>query len=153
MKKSRLLVAFLFGAVLAVGIIAIRESAGQERPSITVYKSPTCGCCSKWVDHLEENGFDVTSIDTDDVAMMKARYGVPGDLTSCHTALVGGYVVEGHVPAAEIHRLLEERPEIAGLAVPGMPMGSPGMEGARTDAYDVVSFQNNGGGRAVFASY
>lgn len=152
MKKSSLLAAFLVGVVIAMGIIAVRASAGPDGPSITVYKSPTCGCCAKWVDHLEENGFDVKAIDTDDVSMIKARYGLPGDLASCHTALVDGYVVEGHVPAAEIKQMLSEEAEVAGLAVPGMPMGSPGMEGPRTDEYDVVAFQKDGS-RSVYASY
>lgn len=151
MKKSTLLAAFLVGAVIAAGIITIRESVGQEFPTVTVYKSPTCGCCVKWVDHLEENGFRVKSIDTQDVAVLKARYGVPGDLTSCHTAVVDGYVVEGHVPAEEIKRMLTEEADVAGLTVPGMPMGSPGMEGPRTDSYDIIAFQKDGR-RSIYAS-
>lgn len=151
MKKSYLLAAFVVGALIAAGAISLRPSSGQASPSITVYKSPTCGCCAKWVDHLEANGFDVESIDTRETALMKARYGVPHDLTSCHTAVVEGYVVEGHVPAEEILKMLEEDPDIAGLAVPGMPMGSPGMEGARVDAYDILAFQKDGT-RSVYAS-
>lgn len=152
MKKSNLLAAFLVGVVVALGIIAVRASAGPDGPSITVYKSPTCGCCAKWIDHLEENGFDVKAIDTNEGSLLKARYGVPGDLASCHTALVEGYVVEGHVPAAEIKKMLNEEAQLAGLAVPGMPMGSPGMEGPRTDSYDVVAFQKDGR-RSIYASY
>lgn len=153
MKKSRLLAAFAVGALIAVGIIAFRQSAGQSQPAITVYKSPTCGCCANWVDHLEANGFDVRTVDTHETAKMKMRYGVPGDLRSCHTALVDGYVIEGHVPAGEIKTMLEEKPEVAGLAVPGMPIGSPGMEqGDRIDPYDVIAFQKNGK-RTVFASH
>jgi hypothetical protein len=152
MKPSRLLAAFLAGAVIALGILAVRASTGPDGPSITVYKSPTCGCCAAWVDHLEENGFDVATIDTDEGSMLKARYGVPADLTSCHTALVEGYVVEGHVPAGEIEKMLNEEADVAGLAVPGMPMGSPGMEGSRVDAYDVMAFQKDGS-RSVYASY
>ena len=151
MKKSRLFAAFAVGACIAVAIIAFRQSSGQDLPAITVYKSPTCGCCAKWVDHLEESGFDVRAIDTHETAKMKMRYGVPGDLSSCHTALVDGYVVEGHVPAEEIKKMLAEDPEIAGLAVPGMPMGSPGMEGSRTDPYNVIAFTKDGQ-RSVFAS-
>lgn len=151
MKKSRLFAAFVVGACIAVAIIAFRQSSGQDLPAITVYKSPTCGCCANWVDHLEESGFDVKPVDTHETAMMKMRYGVPGDLSSCHTALVDGYVIEGHVPAEEIKKMLAEDPEIAGLAVPGMPMGSPGMEGDRTDPYDVIAFTKNGN-RSVFAS-
>ena len=151
MKKSNLFIAFVVGALIATGIIAFRETSGRSLPSVTVYKSPTCGCCAKWVDHLEENGFSVNTVETYDVAEIKARYGVPGDLSSCHTALVDGYVVEGHVPAEEVKRMLSEGAEIAGLAVPGMPMGSPGMEGSRTDSYDVMAFQKDGT-RTVYAS-
>lgn len=120
----------------------------------TVYKSPTCGCCAAWVDHLRANGFRVTTVDREDLAPVKAAHGVGEHLASCHTTLVGGYVVEGHVPAADIRRLLRERPAVAGIAVPGMPTGSPGMEvpGARADRYDVVSFDRAGATR-VFASH
>lgn len=150
-KKSHLLIAFVVGAVIAVGFISMQDSSGQDLPSVTVYKSPTCGCCSKWVDHLEASGFSVNAIDTDEGALLKARYGVPRDLQSCHTALVDGYVIEGHVPAEEIKRMLAEDAEMAGLAVPGMPMGSPGMEGHRSDAYDILAFQKDGS-RAIYAS-
>ncbi len=152
MKKSRILAAFLIGAGIAVAVIAFRQSSGQDLPSITVYKSPTCGCCAKWVDHLEENGFKVRTIDTHDTAELKVRYGVPGDLRSCHTALVDGYVVEGHVPADDIKNMLSEKPDVVGIAVPGMPVGTPGMEdGDRKDPYDIIAFQKNGK-RSVFAS-
>lgn len=152
MKKSRLFAAFAVGACIAIAIIAFRQSSGQDLPAITVYKSPTCGCCTNWVDHLEDNGFKVKSVDTRETAKMKLRYGVPGDLRSCHTALVSGYVVEGHVPAEEIKTLLSEEPDVTGLAVPGMPVGSPGMEqGDRVDPYDIIAFHKNGK-RTVFAS-
>lgn len=152
MKKSRLLAAFAVGACIAVAIIAFRQSSGQDMPSITVYKSPTCGCCAAWVDHLEENGFKVRSVDTNETAKMKVRYGVPGDLRSCHTGVVDGYVVEGHVPAEEIKTMLAEKPDVTGIAVPGMPIGSPGMEdGDRTEPYDIIAFGKNGK-RSVFAS-
>ncbi|MFQ5889512.1 MAG: DUF411 domain-containing protein [Gemmatimonadota bacterium] len=118
---------------------------------VTVYKSPTCGCCSKWVDHLRKSGFEVVALDVTDLVSVKARHGVPPELSSCHTATVEGYVIEGHVPADLIARLLEERPEVAGLAVPGMPMGSPGMEGARKDPYDILAFDREGNAR-VYAS-
>lgn len=137
--------------LLVAGFFVVRATDAQDLPAITVYKSPSCGCCAKWVDHLEENGFDVKSIDTPDVNPTKMQHGVPGELASCHTALVDGYVVEGHVPADVIKKMLEEEPEIVGLAVPGMPMGSPGMEGSRVDNYDVIAFQKDGT-RSVFAS-
>lgn len=152
MKKSRLLLAFAAGACIAIAVIAFRQSSGQDLPSITVYKSPTCGCCGNWVAHLEENGFKVKTVDTNEGRLIKTRYGVPGDLTSCHTGLVDGYVVEGHVPADDIKQMLADRPEISGISVPGMPMGSPGMEGNRVDPYDVIAFHKDGS-RSVFASH
>jgi len=117
-------------------------------PAVTVYKSPTCGCCSRWIVHLQQAGFVVTAHDTDNVAPIKRQHGVPQALESCHTALVGGYVVEGHVPADVIQRLLRERPAIAGIAVPGMPAGSPGMEGLggpEHQPYNVMAFRAEGG--------
>lgn len=137
--------------LVVAGFFVVRATDAQDLPAITVYKSPTCGCCGKWVDHLEENGFDVKSVDTPDVNPTKMKYGVPRELASCHTALVDGYVVEGHVPADVIKKMLSEEPEIVGLAVPGMPMGSPGMEGSRVDNYDIIAFQEDGT-RSVFAS-
>ena len=123
-------------------------------PVVDVYKSPTCGCCSKWVDHLREEGFEVRTTDTGDVADFKASHGVPQQVESCHTALVAGYVVEGHVPASDIQRLLRERPAISGVAVPGMPIGSPGMEvsGTKAQPYDVIAFDKSGR-TDVFASH
>jgi len=124
-------------------------------PVVDVYKSPTCGCCSKWVDHLGEEGFEVRSTDTSDLADFKASHGVPRQVESCHTALVAGYVVEGHVPASDIERLLRKRPAtIRGVAVPGMPIGSPGMEvpGTKAQPYDVIAFDKNGR-TDVFASH
>lgn len=128
--------------------VAAAEAATPTK--IAVYKSPTCGCCTKWEDHLREAGFDVESHATNEMAAIKVANGVPGALASCHTAVVGGYTIEGHVPADLIRRLLEERPKVAGLAVPGMPMGSPGMEGTRKDAYDVLTFDETGRAK-VFA--
>lgn len=112
---------------------------------IVVYKSPTCGCCDAWIEHLRAARFTVVPRDTSDVGAVKRRLGVLPSLESCHTAVVGRYVVEGHVPADVIERLLEERPPIVGLAVPGMPAGSPGMEGARPHVpYDVIAFDSLG---------
>jgi hypothetical protein len=109
-------------------------------PVISVYKSPTCGCCNDWVDHLKDNGFEVKTYDSNNMGDIKQRLGVTPQLASCHTAMVDGYVLEGHVPAKDIKRLLEQRPKVTGLTVPGMPMGSPGMEGNRVDKYDVLTF-------------
>ena len=107
---------------------------------IMVWKSPSCGCCGAWVAYMREHGFKVTVVDMNDVSPVKRQHKVPETLWSCHTAVVDGYVIEGHVPAPDIERLLREHPNVAGLAVPGMVTGSPGMEGGRAQAYDVVSF-------------
>ncbi|MEM0962430.1 MAG: DUF411 domain-containing protein [Bacteroidota bacterium] len=124
----------------------------SDAPTLTVYKSPTCGCCSLWADHMEAAGFDVVSIDRTDMDVVKDSLGVPQDIASCHTATVGDYVVEGHVPAEQVARLLDEEPEVRGLSVPGMPIGSPGMEvGDRRDAYDVLVVGQDGEA-AVYAS-
>jgi len=120
----------------------VATSAG---PVATVYKSPTCGCCSLWNRHLEENGFEIVAYDREDMPAVKDSLGVPANLASCHTAVIEGYVVEGHVPAASIRRLLEEKPDARGLTVPGMPLGSPGMDqGDMKQSYDVLLVDNNG---------
>ncbi len=118
---------------------------------VIVYKNPSCVCCTKWVGHLRANGFDVRAVDVSDLAQIKGRYGVPSELATCHTAIVDGYAVEGHVPADVIQRLLEERPAVAGIAVPGMPVGSPGMEGPYREPYDVLTFDRDGATR-IYAS-
>lgn len=116
------------------------------KPVIQVWKSPTCGCCEGWVEHLRAAGYPVEVENLTDLTAIKRERGIPGDLTSCHTGLVDGYALEGHVPADVIDRMLAERPEIAGLAVPGMPTGSPGMEvpGVPADEYDIVAFTAGG---------
>ena len=120
---------------------------------ITVYKSATCGCCKEWVKHLQANGFSVKAHDVSDLMAHKTANGVPLKLGSCHTATVDGYVIEGHVPATDIKRLLKVRPAVSGLAVPGMPVGSPGMEqGDHKDRYDVLTFDKQGK-TGVFAQY
>jgi hypothetical protein len=112
---------------------------------MVVYKTPTCGCCRAWVDHVQAAGFAVEVHDMPDVTPVKNEHGLPEHLASCHTAIVDGYVIEGHVPADVIRRLLSERPQVTGIAVPGMPAGSPGMEmGARKDPYDVIAFARDG---------
>ena len=112
--------------------------------TITVYKSPTCGCCGKWEDHMRAAGFTVTSVPTNDLDAVKRTHAIPLDRQSCHTGIVNGYLVEGHVPAVDVARMLDEKPDIRGIAVPGMPAGSPGMEGAWRDAYDVVTLPKSG---------
>ena len=136
----------LVTAVVVAAAVAPRtQQTPAAKPSVTVYKSPTCGCCSKWIDHMRSNGFDVKAVDVEDIQAVKSAYGVPDEISSCHTSLVGGYVIEGHVPADAVARVLRERPKIAGLVVPGMPLGSPGMEqGSRRDPYSILSFDKTG---------
>jgi hypothetical protein len=111
---------------------------------ITVHKDPSCGCCSGWVRHLQQAGFLVKTIETADLEPVKTRLGVPAELAACHTAQIGNYVIEGHVPVAALRRLLEDKPSAAGLAVPGMPIGAPGMEGGSPEPYEVVLFGPDG---------
>ncbi len=134
----------LCGAALLAVIARPLAAAGAQHPMIAVTKSASCGCCGAWVDHLRANGFAVTVRDVVDVTSEKRRLGVPEGLESCHTAVVGGYVVEGHVPAKEILRLLLERPAVVGIAVPGMPIGSPGMEGRNPEPYNVSIWRRDG---------
>ena len=145
----------------ACGALTLLASAGRgfaqgQQPTIDVRKDAACGCCSKWVDHLRSHGFEVraTNMDPEILNELKTIRGIPARARSCHTALVGGYVVEGHVPAADVKRLLKERPSIVGIAVPGMPAGSPGMEvpGGTVQPYDVLAFAKDGSTR-VFASH
>jgi hypothetical protein len=124
-----------------------------EPIEIEVYRSPSCGCCSKWIAHLKENQFIVKDHVTDDMQEIKNKVGVPGAMSSCHTALVNGYVIEGHVPAADIKKLLKLKPAVIGISVPGMPVGTPGMEmGDKKDAYKVVSFDKKQNYQ-VFSNY
>lgn len=152
-----LLLAFVSGCdsskTAANSVAPTAAAAGKSQtadlltaPEITVYKSPTCGCCDDWVDHLREEGFNVITQDRDNMQPVKKSAGVPEHLQSCHTAMVDGYVIEGHVPAEDIKRLLAEKPAIAGLTAPGMPMQSPGMQepGLPPKGYDVLSFDKRG---------
>jgi hypothetical protein len=141
-----LVVMFAGAMLIFAGAGAPFAGAATQAPEITVYKSPSCGCCEGWIGHLRENGFRVRSKNREDMGAIKSRNGVPAALQSRHTAVVGGYVVEGHVPADVIQRLLRERPAVAGLAVPGMPVGVPGTSGAR-GSYDIVAFDRQGQSR------
>lgn len=132
------------GAVGATTVAAFSGGSTAAAAEILVYKTPTCGCCSKWVDHLRAAGFTVRTEDMDDLSDIKAELGITNALAACHTAIVGDYVVEGHVPADIVQRLLDEQPAVAGVAVPGMPMGSPGMEGPRKDPYEILTFDRQG---------
>ena len=153
MKKSKkslihlnkyTLLAVVFGlGVLAIVIFPMIKST--QGPQVVIYKSPTCGCCKEWASYLQNNGFKVTQIDTNNMGSVKLNQGIPQPLASCHTALINGYVVEGHVPVEAIRRMLKEKPAIKGIAVPGMPAGSPGMEqGGRKDPYNVLAIRHDG---------
>jgi hypothetical protein len=144
-----------FGVVGAIGL-AVALSSGPALgtdPEMVMYKDPNCGCCGAWAEHMRENGFTVKEISTREMSLVKSEAGVPRTLGSCHTATIDGYVVEGHVPASDVKRLLAERPPVIGISAPGMPLGSPGMEGPyEPERYDVVSFDADGKVK-VFASH
>jgi hypothetical protein len=144
-ERSR--IALILGGIAFAVFRALSPVAGAAQDvEVTVYKSPTCDCCREWVEHLRRGGFRVKTEDVTDLTPIKTRHGVPAAVQSCHTALVQGYVVEGHVPVDLVERLLRERPRIVGLAVPGMPVGSPGMEvaGVPADRYRVLTFDRSG---------
>ena len=126
--------------LVAAALVMPTVSAVAQAPAILVHKDPNCGCCAGWVEHLKASGFAVTVEEAADLRVVRKRLGVPADLAACHTAEVAGYVIEGHVPASAIRQLLEKRPAAIGLAVPGMPAGSPGMEGSVPQRYEVVLF-------------
>ena len=128
---------------------AIPAFAANTLPSVEVFKNPSCGCCTEWIEHMKANGFSVNVTEVADTSGPRRLAGIPERLGSCHTARVGGYALEGHVPAADVLRLLKERPDAIGLAVPGMPVGSPGMEvaGGRKDPYDVLLVERKGATR------
>jgi hypothetical protein len=139
MKKVKyfLAIALMFSAGFAWAEVAQAE----EKIGIVVNRSPTCSCCGKWIEHLKQNNFNVKDVISDDVQTIKNKYGVTQELASCHTALVNGYVIEGHVPAKDIRTLLKNKPDVVGITVPSMPSGTPGMEmGGKKDAYQVISF-------------
>ncbi|EAU55197.1 DUF411 domain-containing protein [Mariprofundus ferrooxydans] len=142
------LVSVMFGSTSAV---AIAEGSGTQvakmNHEVVMYKSPACECCSGWAEHMRKDGFSVTVNKRDDMDVIKAKYGITDKLASCHTAIVNGYVIEGHVPAADVERLLKERPaNVIGLTAPGMPMKSPGMQsvGQPPQDYDVLAFDKDG---------
>ena len=128
-------------SAMLLGVFVTAQAGGK----VSVYKTPTCGCCQKWVAHLEENGFEVSTHDMADLRSIKLMAGVQPQYASCHTAIIDGYVVEGHVPASDIKRLLTERPNIVGISVPGMPIGSPGMEhGDNRENFTVITLEKDG---------
>ncbi|MDY0072430.1 MAG: DUF411 domain-containing protein [Thauera sp.] len=140
----------LLGTITLLWLGANAHAADTE---LTMYKDPNCGCCGKWAEHMRENGFKVREVISQEMSLIKRQTGVPARLASCHTAKVGNYVIEGHVPASDVRRLLNEQPAVRGLAAPGMPLGSPGMEGPYpAEHYQVISFERNGR-QAVFAAH
>lgn len=150
MHRRNWLVALMLPLVIA-GVLALRPNAAETLATVDVYKTPTCGCCQKWIALLEQAGYAARVHNQDDVTDVKVRHGIPSSLRSCHTAVVDGFVFEGHVPLDLLRQVLSERPPIAGLIVPGMPVGSPGMEApGRKDSYDVLALGRDGGTR-VFA--
>lgn len=144
--SKRIVIAVVVGLALVAGavsgVIGIPSAAAATR-TMTVYKSPRCGCCSAWIKHLERTGFDVEVRNEARMAVVKRQYGVPSELISCHTGIVDGLVVEGHVPADVIDQMLTERADAQGIAVPGMPLGSPGMEQGTPQPYTVYAFRDS----------
>ncbi len=149
LRSIELTNAFRKGVVLmflVTGVMSFSDvvAVAQNESAVTVFKSPSCGCCNKWVEYMRRHGFTVSIRDMDDLEAIKKMAGVPEGLQACHTATVGGYVVEGHVPVEAVRRLLRERAKTRGIAVPGMPAGSPGMEGPEAVSYSVYSFDKHG---------
>jgi len=138
---------------LGASVVLTGMPAVADEPGVVMYKDPNCGCCSQWAEHMREAGFRVEEVPTGQMDRVKQQLGIPAALGSCHTARIGNYLVEGHVPAADVKRLLAEQPAVAGLSAPGMPLGSPGMEGPYPpDRYEVLSF-DRGGEIRVFARH
>jgi hypothetical protein len=148
MRITRITVAMVAVAItgLGLGVAAQQKPAAAAAQKVTVYKTSSCGCCKLWVDHMKASGFDVQAMDVsaEQVRSVSKAAGLKDDDVSCHTAKVGNYIVEGHVPADDIKRMLKEKPAIAGIAAPGMPQGSPGMEQGSKEPYDVVAFTKDG---------
>jgi hypothetical protein len=135
---------FVCATAVALALGKFAHAGAQDAPLVNVYKNPACGCCGEWVKHMQAAGFRVETREIADVAPIRQRYGVPEYLASCHTAVVGGYAIEGHVPASDIRRLLREKPKVKGLAVPGMVVGSPGMEQGPPQPYVTLAFDDRG---------
>lgn len=156
-SKKTAIVSTVIAALLIVGIIFYPDLTGMgesvpEGRQVVMYKNPGCQCCTYWAEHMERNGYSVKEEPVQNLNAYKTKYGLPRDVSACHTAVVDGYVVEGHVPVREVNRLLEERPEAIGIGVPGMPAGSPGMAGLNPESYDVYLIGNTGE-KSVYASY
>ncbi len=147
MRKQSIIIAAAALALGTAAFVSAQTKPVSSRTPIVVYKTPTCGFCGMWVEHMRQNGFqpEVHDVSAAEVRAVSQKAGLKDEGTSCHTAKVGSYIVEGHVPASDVQRMLKEKPAIAGIAAPGMPVGSPGMEmGGRTEKYNVVSFTKDG---------
>lgn len=131
-------------AFMLLALASLAPGYGAAGEKATVYKDPGCGCCNEYVTYLQQQGFEVTAVNTSDLSSVKRQHGVPAGLEGCHTVLVGGYVVEGHVPADVVSRLLAEKPDIKGISLPGMPMGSPGMAGPKSAPFVIYGFSESG---------
>ena len=154
MKKKTITIAAV-GVLLLGGAAALltsRSAPADPARHMTVYRHPTCNCCGNWVRYAKDHGFTTEVNETSRIGRIKAQYQIPSDLSSCHTTLIDGYIVEGHVPIGAVERLLSERPNIVGITVPGMPMGSPGMEGPNPERYEVLAFDTDGSSY-TFAEY
>lgn len=143
----------LFLLLTVTGLLSLQPAAAEAPIKATVYKDPNCGCCHEYVGYLRQNGFEVEVVDTGDMTAIKQQAGVPAPLEGCHSTMVGGYVVEGHVPADVVKRLLQEKPSLRGISLPGMPLGSPGMDGEKEGPFVVYTIPNDGAGApAVYAT-
>lgn len=155
---QKLLLRFVLGMmIMMIGLIShapLAIASTLETPQVTVYRSPSCSCCGNWLEHIQKHGFKISAdIKTDDMDAVKQKYNLPLELASCHTAIIDGYVMEGHIPAEDIKHFLQQKPQLAGLAVPRMPIGSPGMESGNTqDSFNVMAF-NHQGESQVFRKY
>ena len=143
----------VFAVMFVLALVSLSQLAHSDTLLMKVYKTETCGCCNDWIEHVQAAGFIVESINLTQLQAKKNELGVPTNLASCHTAVIDGYVIEGHVPATDILNLLNEKPPVSGLAVPGMPHGSPGMETGRVDSFDVFTFEKGTTNTRVWASY
>ena len=150
-SRRRVLLAMGSIAIVGSGAALLMSSKPAIADDVVVYKDPSCGCCGRWVEHMQQNGFTVDVINVDDMDPIKRKAGVSGAIASCHTAFIGEYVVEGHVPASDIKRMLSERPTIKGLTVPGMPLSAPGMD-SPGEPFEVLAFDNKGNTN-TYASY
>lgn len=150
MKAIIIILVLLFGAGATYAVVSSKMLKGEEilggGKEITVYKSPTCGCCGNYVAYLKREGFDVKVVSVNNMDEIKDKYGVPSGLQSCHTAVAGNYFIEGHVPIEAVNKLLDEKPNIAGISLPGMPGGSPGMGGAKSGLFKIFGIDNKGNG-------